>query len=122
MTPLPVNSTQVEINERSIISLLQQKSTPALTALYERYSTILYHYICKLVKDDHFAEDILQESFVKIWRNAERFDAAKGSLFTWMLNICKNTAVDKMRSKSYKMKQRTAGPQTNSRKEKIRCK
>lgn len=45
---------------------------------------------------------MLQEAFVKIWKNIELYDASKGSIFTWMLNICRNTAIDETRSKNFR--------------------
>ncbi|MCB0697191.1 MAG: sigma-70 family RNA polymerase sigma factor, partial [Chitinophagaceae bacterium] len=47
---------------------------------------------------------VLQEAFVKIWNNIDKFDPAKGRLYTWMLNLCRNTAIDKLRSKGEIMK------------------
>lgn len=48
------------------------------------------------------AQDILQEAFVKIWKHADHYDPSKGSLFTWMLNITRNLAIDKIRSAGYR--------------------
>ena len=87
---------------------LQQQSTQALKLLYERYSAALFGVIARMVNDDNLAEDILQESFLKIWNNATSYEASKGRLFTWMLNICRNAAIDKMRSKGYKAKKKTS--------------
>lgn len=92
-----------------LVQFLKKKSAQALSVLYERYSAALYGVICRIVSDEHIAEDVLQEAFVKIWNNASSYDITKGRLFTWMLNICRNAAIDKMRSKGYKTKKRTAG-------------
>lgn len=104
-----MHTTTIETNELILVRLLQQKSTHALTALYRLYAKALYLCICRIVEDEHLAEDILQESFVKIWNNAKFYDAEKGRLYTWMHNICHNTAIDKMRSKSFKNRARTSG-------------
>ena len=55
--------------------------------------------------DQELAKDVLQEAMVKIWNNISSYDAAKGTLFTWMLNICRNMAIDKTRSKNYRNQQ-----------------
>ena len=57
--------------------------------------------IQKIVGDEELAADVFQESLVKIWRFSKNYDPAKGRLFTWLLNICRNTAIDKTRLKSF---------------------
>ena len=92
----------IQVNEEALIKGLQAGSTKALSTLYENYSAALFGVICRLVNDDHLAEDILQEAFVKIWKNVQTYEASKGRLFTWMLNIARNASIDEVRSKSYK--------------------
>ena len=57
--------------------------------------------ITNLISDREEAEDVLQEVFVKIWKNIETYNQSKGRLYTWMLNITRNTAIDKLRSKGF---------------------
>ncbi len=83
-----------------------------MNILYERYSAALYSVISRIINDDHLAEDVLQESFVKIWKNVDEYDLNRGRLFTWMLNICRNAAIDKMRSKGYKTAMKTQSDET----------
>lgn len=52
----------------------------------------------KIVKSESLAEDVLQESFVKIWKKIEQYDTSKGRFFTWILNITRNTAIDHWRA------------------------
>src|SRR5690606_3497665 len=79
--------------------LLKQKSRQGFDYLYKQYSGALYGIIRRVIADEQTAQDVLQEVFVKIWNNIERFDPAKGRLYTWMLNLARNTAIDKLRSK-----------------------
>lgn len=79
--------------------LLQQKSRQAFNSLYTRYSAVLFGVVLRVVLDEQTAQDVLQEAFVKIWNNIEQYDAGKGRLYTWMMNIARNTAIDKLRSK-----------------------
>jgi RNA polymerase sigma-70 factor (ECF subfamily) len=65
--------------------------------LYDKYSGALFSIILRIVNNTEAAEDVLQEGFLKIWRNIESFDSGKSTIFTWMLNICKNTAIDALR-------------------------
>ena len=74
----------------------------AVEALYDMYSSSLYGVISRIVTDTALAEDILQETFVKIWHSFSSYSAEKGRLFTWMVNIARNLAIDKIRSKDFK--------------------
>jgi RNA polymerase sigma-70 factor (ECF subfamily) len=56
------------------------------------------------VHDEETAQDVLQDVFVKIWNNIGRYDAGKGRIYTWMLNISRNAAIDKLRSRGEIMK------------------
>jgi len=89
-------------SEEELILLLKTGDQSAFSYLYDNYAGALNTVICKLISDQHLAEDILQEAFVKIWNNFSSYDATKGRLFTWMLNITRNLTIDTIRSKGYK--------------------
>ena len=84
--------------ERHIVSLLAEKDDKAISLLYENYGDTLYGVAYKVVKDEDLAQDVLQESFIKIWKKADSYDASKAKLFTWLFRITRNTAIDKLRS------------------------
>jgi RNA polymerase sigma-70 factor (ECF subfamily) len=65
--------------------------------LYDKYSGALFNIILRIVNSNEVAEDVLQESFIKIWKNIYSYDDSKATIFTWMLNISKNTALDALR-------------------------
>jgi RNA polymerase sigma factor (sigma-70 family) len=73
--------------------------------LYDHYSGALYAVILNIVPDKDIASDVLQEVFVKIWKQIETYDTTKGRLFTWMLNIARNASIDMVRSKNYQKNQ-----------------
>jgi len=75
---------------------------PAFSYLYDNYAPVLFGIINRMITDRELAEDVLQESFVKIWHHLSSYDSAKGRLFTWMLNISRNLAIDTLRSKSFR--------------------
>jgi len=52
----------------------------------------------KVVRNNELAQDVLQESFVKIWKKSDTYDSSKAKLFTWLFRITRNTAIDKLRS------------------------
>jgi RNA polymerase sigma-70 factor (ECF subfamily) len=94
--------TQQPASELKLVESLRQKDRSAYTLLYDNYSAALYGVILKVVRVPEMAQDVLQDTFVKIWRGIATYESAKGTLFTWMLNIARNTAIDKIRSAEYK--------------------
>ncbi len=78
----------------------QKGDQAALGILYDAYAPALHGIALKIVRSSEVAEDVLQESFVKIWKNLPSYSSAKGSFFTWILNINRNTAIDKYRKLS----------------------
>jgi len=86
--------------------LLQQRNEKAFGYLYDNYSGALYGIVNSIVTDKEIANDVLQNVFVNIWRKIESYDASKGRLFTWMLNIARNAAIDELRSKGYRDSQK----------------
>lgn len=88
-------------SEQELVMLLKQRQQSAFSYLYDNYSSALYTIVFNVVNDETIAADTLQEVFVKIWKQIETYDDSKGRLFTWMLNIARNAAIDTVRSKSY---------------------
>ena len=84
--------------EKHIVELLQERNDKAISLLYEHYGDTLYGVAKKVVRDEELAQDVLQESFVKIWKKSDSYDASKAKLFTWLFRITRNTAIDKLRS------------------------
>lgn len=80
-----------------LVYLLQQKSEKGFSLLYDNYADALFNVLFTVVKNTAVAEDLLQESFIKIWTKIHTYDKTKGTLYTWMLNIAKHTAIDFMR-------------------------
>ena len=95
------NNTRYEEDE--LVERLKMRDRPAFEYLYDHYSAALFGLISKMITDNHLAEDILQEAFVKIWNNKAMYDASKGRVYTWMLNIVRNTSIDYMRSRQNKL-------------------
>jgi RNA polymerase sigma-70 factor (ECF subfamily) len=88
----------ISATEKEIVTLLEKSDKKAISLLYDYYSDALYGVISKIITDEDTAQDVLQESFVKIWKNAKKYDASKARLFTWLYRIAYNTAIDKVRS------------------------
>jgi RNA polymerase sigma-70 factor, ECF subfamily len=100
-----LSKRRILIAEDSLVTLLRQRDQRGFTLLYDNYSSALYGIILKIVRIEEVAADVLQDSFVKMWRNIDHYDTSKGSLFTWMLNVARNTAIDRIRSQEYQQSQ-----------------
>lgn len=98
---------QNTLSETELIALLKSKDEKAFNYLYDNYSGALYGVIMKVLDKEELANDVLQEVFVKIWRSIEQYDSSKGRLYTWMLNVSRNAAIDTLRSKSFQQEQKT---------------
>ena len=89
------------MTQEELLPLILRKDERGFTKMYDMYSKSLFAVISNLVSDREEAEDVLQESFVKIWKNVETYNESKGRFYTWILNIARNTAIDKLRSKGF---------------------
>ena len=91
--------------EAELVMLLKQRDQSAYGYLYDNYSGALLSVINNIVSDMELANDVLQEVFIKIWRQIESYNDNKGRLFTWMLNISRNASIDTVRSKGFQNSQ-----------------
>jgi len=96
-----LNTTIAQYDEATLVSLLKKKDRQVFSYLYDNYSGVLYGIILKVVIKPEEANDLLQDVFVKIWKNINGYDSSKGRLYTWMLNIARNSAIDYLRSKQF---------------------
>lgn len=69
----------------------------ALGSLYDRFGTVAYRLALRLVRDAALAEDVVQEVFLTVWRQADRFDPSLGNASTWILTLVHRRAVDHVR-------------------------
>jgi len=95
----------LKYSETELVQLLKQRQQSAFSYLYDNYSGALLSVIVGVVADTELANDVLQEVFIKIWRQIESYDDTKGRLFTWMLNVARNASIDTVRSKGYQNSQ-----------------
>lgn len=94
-------SANTTYQEGELVSLLRAKDNAGFSYLYDHYAGALQGIVKQIVGEEDLAQDVVQEVFVSIWRKIDSYDAEKGRLFTWMLNIARNAAIDKVRSKGY---------------------
>jgi len=80
-----------------IINRLSKKDKEALYLLYDKYSGALYGVILRMCRNQVLAEDLLQETFIKIWQKIDSYDASKGRFYTWAYRIAKNLTLNSLR-------------------------
>jgi RNA polymerase sigma-70 factor, ECF subfamily len=95
---------KIRYNHDDLVILIKNKDQKAFAYLYDNYSRALFGVIFAIINDNEESEDILQKTFVKIWENFDSYNSSKGRLYTWMLNIGRNMAIDYKRSKFNKHK------------------
>lgn len=78
-----------------------------MSFLYDHYSSSLLGIINNVLNNESVSEEVLQQTMLKIWDNIDKFNENKGSFFTWMATIARNTAIDKSRIKGFQHHQKT---------------
>jgi len=95
-------TSKIKYSEDELVSALKRNERTAFDFLYDHYSGALFNIITKTLRDEERAADVLQESFLKIWKNIASYNPEKGRLFTWILNIARNGAIDAVRMEGRK--------------------
>ena len=89
-------------NESELLRCLQSGDQQDFTKLYDWFSGAIFGIILRWINDKGAAENLLQDVFVKAWKNKALYDASKGRIFTWLYNITRHQCIDYLRSKAYK--------------------
>jgi RNA polymerase sigma-70 factor (ECF subfamily) len=84
--------------DAELIERLRRRDAQALAELYDRYGRLVYSLILRVVRDGALAEDLVQETFLRVWNRAQGFDAQRGALGPWLLAVARNRAIDYLRS------------------------
>lgn len=99
--------TALHSRDADFIVLLKNKDPKAFSDVYDLYSKALYGIIFQIISNSEEAEDILQNVFLKFWNSFDSYDSNKGKLFTWLVQIARNTALDHLRSRYNQEKKQT---------------
>ncbi|MBI1897288.1 MAG: sigma-70 family RNA polymerase sigma factor [Acidobacteria bacterium] len=91
--------------DRELAARLQRRDPQAMADLYDRYGRLAYSLIFRIVKDAAVAEDLVQESFLRVWNRVQGFDPERGALGPWVLAVARNRAIDYLRSVDGRMAQ-----------------
>jgi len=104
MTLLPLLlAIYVEEDDRDLAERLKRREPAAMARLYDSYGKLAFSLIYRIVRDVGVAEDLVQETFLRVWNRAQGFDAARGALGPWLLAVARNRAIDYIRSSGGKM-------------------
>lgn len=87
-------------SENHIVHLMRIDPERAVRRMYDSYSSALYGVLLKMTVKEHLAQEALQDAFVKIFHNCHKYDEKKSKLFTWMLRIARNAAIDRLRKEN----------------------
>jgi RNA polymerase sigma-70 factor (ECF subfamily) len=92
-------------DDRELAERLKRRDQHAMGDLYDRYGRLAYALIYRVVKDIGIAEDLTQETFLRVWNRAAAFDSEKGSLAAWVMAVARNRAIDYVRSVENRMRE-----------------
>ena len=96
------------LRDGQLVELVAQKDAGALEALYERYGRPAYSLARRILTDETLAQDVVQEVFLSLWRDARRFDAGRGTVATYLLSMTHHRAVDVVRREENLRRWRTS--------------
>jgi RNA polymerase sigma-70 factor, ECF subfamily len=95
-------------SDLELVERIRRRDEAALGTLYDRYGTLLFTVSLRIVGDRQSAEEVTQESFLKIWQRPDLFDDSRGGLRTWLVSVTRNRSVDLLRSKATPRRPETA--------------
>jgi len=85
--------------EMRLVARVRAGDQQALAELYDRYSSVVYAVALRVLQDAAAAEDVLQDIFLRLWRNPDAFDASRGSLAAWLAVIARHRSIDRLRQR-----------------------
>lgn len=98
-----------ELADEDLMALAQRDDLEAFELLYERHKRVAYSLARRIVGGGGNADDVVQETFISVWRSIERYDAKKASVRTWLMRIVHRRAIDNLRSQTVHSKRRADG-------------
>ncbi len=94
------NSAQPTVPDEDLLVRAGGRSKEAFEAFYDRFERRAFSLAYRIVGDRSQAEDVVQEAFLSVWKNAGRYDPGRGSAGAWALGIVRNRAIDHLRSRA----------------------
>lgn len=89
-----------QLSDKALVAQVAQGSSAALEALYDRYAPTVLGISLKVIGDQSAAEDVLQETFWRVWRSAATYQSQRGPFTGWLFRIARNLAIDAYRRRN----------------------
>ena len=86
------------MSDEERLALVAQGYRKAMEQLYEQYERLVYSFALRIICDPHLAEEVVQDVFVRVWKQAARFDPARGRFSSWLINMTRNLTIDRVRA------------------------
>ena len=103
----PAALDERRLEEAALLERVRQRDERAVEILYARYGSSLYSLAYQVTGSDRYAQDVVQEVFISVWKDAGRFDPAKGALSSWLFALARHKAIDLVRREAT-IRKRTA--------------
>lgn len=88
--------------DKELMALVKKRDKTAFREIYSRFSQVVFNLVYRILKDRQEAEEVVQEIFLQVWNKADSYDAQRGALSTWIINISRNKSIDRLRTRSHK--------------------
>jgi RNA polymerase sigma-70 factor (ECF subfamily) len=98
----------------SLLQRIAARDAAALAELYDRHCRLLFSLILRIVGDRGEAEDLLQETFVRVWTRADQYDPQLGGAVAWMVRVARNRAIDRIRARRVRAAVNAPAPDGNA--------
>jgi RNA polymerase sigma-70 factor (ECF subfamily) len=101
----PADSSEVSRDE-ALVRRLLRRDVSAFEELYDRHSRLVHALVLRILQQATTAEEIVQDVFLQLWRNASQYDRSRGPFVPWLLTLARNRALDQLRLKSERQRRR----------------
>jgi RNA polymerase sigma-70 factor (ECF subfamily) len=99
-------------SDHELLRRIRQQDETALSALYDRYADLVYSLALRTLQNSAMAEEVTQDTFVKIWYHAEDWNPAHGKFSSWLLTVTRYTAIDRWRMEQRQPASSSVPPET----------
>lgn len=106
LAALTPNESHELSSDAALVERLLQRDVSAFEQLYDRHSRIVYALVLRILQQASTAEEVVQDIFLLLWRNAGRYQSARGAFVPWLLTLARNRALDHLRLKSERQRRR----------------
>lgn len=109
----PSDAPVKSLDDKELVRAIVERDDGAISELFDRYSGMLTALSRRILNDPADAEEILQETFLQVWKQAARYDPRRSSVSTWLVLIARSRSIDRLRSRQVKLRTATAARQEN---------